>query len=214
LEEPYYYSPNRNFTLVINVPAVVDEISFKEGIKKFKPGTNNIIEKFSKEALVVPLGGVLIKGLSSEAIHFFKQKKAILLLLTGKGWNYLKKVNYLIPQGEIYALDFLKKLPPGKVLVYDNECLQCEYHTEYKPPSFANVRGYVKKYGKHSIIYNSLVFKAKTIEEAKKEFNKLKVKYVYLVKFEYYSEKLPFSPGDLGVEKIFSNANAEIWSVK
>ena len=214
LEEPYYYSPNRNFTLVINVPAVVDEISFKEGIKKFKPGTNNIIEKFSKEALVVPLGGVLIKGLSSEAIHFFKQKKAILLLLTGKGWNYLKKVNYLIPQGEIYALDFLKKLPPGKVLVYDNECLQCEYHTEYKPPSFANVRGYVKKYGKHSIIYNSLVFKAKTIEEVKKEFNKLKVKYVYLVKFEYYSEKLPFSPGDLGVEKIFSNANAEIWSVK
>jgi len=128
--------------------------------------------------------------------------------------TYLKKVNYLIPQGEIYALDFLKKLPPGKVLVYDNECLQCEYHTEYKPPSFANVRGYVKKYGKHSIIYNSLVFKAKTIEEAKKEFNKLKVKYVYLVKFEYYSEKLPFSPGDLGVEKIFSNANAEIWSVK
>ncbi len=214
LEEPYYYSPNRNFNLTINIPAVVDEISFKESIRKLKPETSGIIEKFSKEEFTVPLGGVLIKGFSSEAIHFFKQKKALLYLLTGKGWNYFKKINYLIPQGEAYALNFLKKLPSGKVLVYDNECLQCEYHTKYKPPSFANLRSYVKKHGKHPIIYNSSVFKAKTIQEAKKEFEKLKVKYVYLVKFESYSEKLPFSPGDLGVERIFSNANAEVWRVK
>lgn len=224
LEEPYYYSPNRSFSLVVNIPAVVDEISFKEGIKIFKPGTNNIIEKFSKEALVVPLGGILIKGFSSEAIHFFKQKKALLYLLIGKGWNHLKKVNYLIPQGEIYALNFLKKLPSGKVLVYDNECLQCEYHTKYKPPSFANLRSYVKKYGGHTIIYNNSIisnsaynepfYQPKTREGVKSELNKTKVKYIYLVRFESYFEQLPFSPGDLGVEKIFSNANAEIWEVK
>ena len=160
-----------------------------------------------------PLGGVLVKGLSAEAMHFFRQKKAISLLLTGKGWNYFKKINYLIPQGEIYALNFLKGLPTGKVLVYDHECLQCEYHTKLKPPSFANQRSYIKKYGKHPIVYNFSVFKAKTIDEAKKEFNKLKVKYVYLVNFESYFEKLPFSPGDLGVEKIFANANSEIWRV-
>ena len=213
LEEPYYSSPNRSFSLTVNIPAVIDEINFKESIKKFKPETINIIEKFFKEKFSVPLAGVVIKGLSSEAIHFFKQKKFPLLLLIGKGWNYFKKVNYLIPQGEIYALNFLKNLPSGRVLVYDNECLQCEYHTEYKSPSLANLRNYVKKYGKHPIIYNSSVFKAKTIQEVKKEFEKLKVKYVYLVKFESYFEKLPFSPGDLSVEKIYSNANAEIWSV-
>jgi hypothetical protein len=44
--------------------------------------------------------------------------------------------------------------------------------------------------------------------------NKLNVRYVYLVKFEGYEEKMPFSPGDLNVEKIFSNANAEIWRVR
>ena len=214
LEEPYYYSPNRSFNLTINISAAVDEISFKEGIKKLKPETKNIIEKFAKEKFTVPLGGVLVKGLSAEAIHFFRQKKAILSLLTGKGWNYFNKIDYLIPQGESYALDFLSKMPSGKVMVYNNECLQCEYHTKYKPPAFANLRGYVRKYGKHPIVYNSSVIKAKTREEARKEFNKLKMKYVYLVKFESYFEQLPFSPGDLNVEKIFSNANAEIWSVK
>lgn len=214
LEEPYYYSPNRSFTLAINIPAVVDEISFKESIKKFKPETDNIIEKFSKDKFIVPIEGVLIKGFSSEAIHFFKQKKFPLLLLTGKGWNYFKKVNYLIPQGEIYALNFLKNLPRGKVLVYDHECLQCEYHTKHKPPAFANLRVYIRKYGKHPIVFNKSVFQAETRGEAKSDLKKSKVKYVYLVKFEGYFEKLPFSPGDLGVEKIFSNANAEIWRIK
>ncbi len=213
LEEPYYNSPNRSFNLTINVPGVVDEVSFKESIKKLKQEDNNIIEKFSKEKFTVSLGGVLIKGFSSEAIHFFKQKKAILSLLVGRGWNYFKKVDYLIPQGEIYALNFLKSLPAGKVLVYDNECLQCEYHTKLKPPSLANIRDYVQKYGGHRIIYNKSVFQAKTREKAKSEFRKTKVKYIYLVKFESYFEKLPFSPGDLGIEKIFSNANSEIWRV-
>ena len=214
LEEPYYFSPNRSFSLTINIPAIVDEISFKEGIKKFKTETDNIIDKFTKDKLIVPVQGVLIKGFSSEAMHFFKQKKAILSLLTGKGWNYFKKVDYFIPQGEIYALDFLKKLPSGKVLVYDNECLQCEYHTKLKTPSLANIRNYVQKYGGNKIIYNKSVFQAKTREKAKSELKKTKIKYIYLVKFESYFEKLPFSPGDLGVEKIFSNANAEIWRVK
>lgn len=223
LEEPYYFSPNRSFSLAINIPSVVDEISFKEGIENFKPETENIIEIFSKKKFSVPLGGILIRGLSSEAMHFFKQKKAIISLLEGHGWNYFKKVDYLIPQGEIYALNFLKGLPSGKVLVYDHECLQCEYHTEYKPPSFANIRGYVKKYSGHPVIYdNSIIsnsaynepfYEPKTREEIKNELIRTKVKYIYLVKFESYFEKLPFSPGDLGVERIFSNANAEIWRV-
>lgn len=223
LEEPYYYSPNRSFSLTINIPAMVDEISFKESIKKFKPETSNIIGKFPGDKLIVSPDGILIKGLSSEAIHFFKQKRAILLLLSGRGWNYFKKVDYLIPQGEIYALNFLKKLSSGKVLVYDHECLQCEYHTKFKPPFIANIRSYVRKYGGRPVIYNNSIisnsaynepfYQPKTREEIKKELEKTKVKYIYLVKFESYFEKLPYSPGDLGVEKIFSNANSEIWRV-
>lgn len=223
LEDPYYYSPNRSFNLTLNIPSIVDEISFSESIKRFEPDTDNIIEKFTKEKFNPPLGGVLTKGLSSEAIHFFRQKKAILLLLIGRGWNHFKKVNYLIPQGEVYALNFLRSLPKGKVLVYDHECLQCEYHTKFKPPSLANIRGYVQKYGRHAVVYNKSIisnsahnepfYQPKIREEIKNELVSTKVKYIYLVKFESYFEKLPFSPGDLGVEKIFSNANAEIWRV-
>lgn len=216
-QEPYYLSPNRNFNLSIYVPAVFDEINLYENVRKLPAETDVIawVERVvaKEERKVIPRNGVIIRGLTPEAIHFFKQKKAVLELLSGRGWEYFKKVNYLTPQGEIYALKLLSSLPRGKVLVYDNECLQCEYHTKYKPPAFANLKSYVQKYGKHPIIYNSSVFKAKTREEAKKEFDKLKVKYVYLVKFESYFEQLPFSPGDLGVEKIYANANAEIWRV-
>lgn len=157
--------------------------------------------------------GEIVQGFTSEALHFFKAKKSILKLLTGVGWEYFNKTDYLIPQGEIYALSYLKSLPNGRIMVFDNECLQCSWHTKNKPIVFANLRDYVKKYSNHSIVYNSSVFEAKTIEEAQKEFEKVNAKYVYLVKFEEYIEKLPFSPGDLKVTKIYSNANAEIWEV-
>jgi len=29
-----------------------------------------------------------------------------------------------------------------------------------------------------------------------------------------YAEKIPFSPGDLNIEEVYSNANAEIWRIK
>lgn len=158
--------------------------------------------------------GEIVKGFSSEALHFFKTKRSILKLITGVGWDYFKKMEYLIPQGEIYALSYLKSLPQGKVMVFDNECLQCSWHTKNKPVVFSNLRNYVRKYSNHPIVYNSSVFNAKTIENLKVEFKKTKTKYIYLIKFEEYVEKLPFSPGDLGIKKVYSNANAEIWEVE
>jgi hypothetical protein len=158
--------------------------------------------------------GEIIKGFTSEALHFFKTRKSILKLLTGTGWDYFEKMDYLISQGEIYALSYLKSLPQGKVMVFDNECLQCSWRTKNKPIIFANLRDYVKKYSGHSVVYNSSVFNAKTIKEAQKEFRRTRTKYIYLVKFEEYIEKLPFSPGDLGIKKVYSNANAEVWEVE
>ncbi len=53
------------------------------------------------------------------------------------------------------------------MLVYDSECLQCEYHSDLKPATFANKRGYVEKWGKNDIVYNSEVFEADSRLKAK-----------------------------------------------
>jgi len=190
---------------------IPDKIKNSRLIKTVKKNNTIVINFFEQN---ISRDGIAYRDFSVEAVHFFKQKKSILQLLMGKGWNYFKKIDYQIPQGEVYALLDLKSLPAGKVLVYDNECLQCVYHTDLPPPAFSNRRNYVAKESGHSIIYNSSVFKAKDRETAKNNLRKLGVRYIYLVKFEGYKEELPFSPGDLGVEKIFSNANADIWNVK
>ncbi len=246
LKDPYYNSPNFQFTLSENVPAVIDNVSNSKdlwilgGDTEIIPGSDyftikgkniNVPDFIKKSALVnvtkvdggvkilivnnlVSDMGVNIKGFSSEALHFFKQKLAFFYLLIGRGWNYFKKVDYVIPQGEVYALIYLKSQPYGNVVVYDGECLQCSWHTKNRPPEFSNLRGYVSKYSGMPVIYNKTIFSAKDQKGAKTEFDKLRAKYIYLVKFENYVEKLPFSPGDFGVEKIFSNANAEIWRVQ
>ena len=128
--------------------------------------------------------------------------------------NYFQKIDYAVPQDEVYALLYLKSLPLGRTLVYQGECLQCSWHTRLKPPVFAGIKDYVRDFSGQPIVYNSSIFNAKTPKDAGIEFKKTHAKYIYLVKFENYFEKLPFSPGDLGIEKIFSNANAEIWRVK
>ncbi len=246
LKDPYYNSPNSQFTLSENTPAVIDSASNPSDAWEL-PGNSEItvsndnftirgkgikvpdyinksplihVKSVTNEILIspidnlVPAQGIEIKDFSSEALHFFRQKMAILYLLIGRGWNYFTKITYEIPQGEVYALLYLKSQPVGRVMVYDGECLQCSWHTAFLPPAFSNLRSYVKKYSGDPIVYNNSVFDAKTRSEAKNELDKLHVKYVYLVKFEGYLEKLPFSPGDLEVERIFSNANAEIWRVK
>ena len=129
-------------------------------------------------------------------------------------WYQKNSTNYYVSQGEIDALYHLSLLPSGTVVVYDKECLGCEWHTVLKPAVFANKRSYVRRYGKNPIVYNSKVFEAKSQKEAREEFEKLNEQYIYLSKYEDYIEKTPFSPGDLGIEKIYDNANAEIWRRK
>lgn len=247
IEEPNYISPNYQFYLSENIPAVIDSISnpkdswvlpsdsvittnrntflisgenlkIPENIRKSKlvhvENSNDKIVISLQNINGISLGGMEIKDFSAEAIHFFKQKLAIFYLLTGRGWNYLKKMTYSIPNGEIYALEYLASQPKGSILVYDGECLQCLWHTKFKPPAFSNLRSYVSRLTGYPIVYNKSIFDAKNQLQAKEEFQKTKTRYIYLVRFESYTEKLPFSPGDLGIQKIFSNANAEIWEVR
>jgi len=58
--------------------------------------------------------------------------------------------------------------------------------------------------------YSNTVFQAQR-EEIKETLTKTNARYLYLTKFESYTEELPYSPGDSGVKKIFENANVTIW---
>lgn len=138
-----------------------------------------------------------------------------LLIIGGSFKWYLSNSRlYFVNQSELDALNRLRMMPGNKVVVYDKVCLQCSWHTLYIPAIFANKRGYVRKVTDKDIVYNSSIFNAKTRTEARQELNKLKADYIYLVRFEDYVELAPFSPGDLNIEEIYSNANAQIWRVK
>lgn len=241
--EPYYKSPNKENILHINIPGVFDQMGnpgqiwdLKGAEVEFQPtyfevrskkiNVPDILKKspyfkvgstatgYRVDIKPVDTGNFVFTDWTVEARHNFKSKKFWLNLLLGKGWDQFKKINYWVSAEELAALRYLAGLPGGKVLVYSHECLQCEYHSLYKPAVFANLRNYVSKAAKKPIVYNSSVFEGIDRLTTKKELEKTKVKYIYLVKYENYIEKLPFSPGDLGIEKIFENANAEIWAVK
>ncbi len=121
---------------------------------------------------------------------------------------------YYVNQAETDALEHLAALPYGKVIVFEDGCLICKWQTKHPPPAFAGKKSYVGKLSHKPIVYNSTVFEAKSRVDGKRELAKLGVKYIYLVKYEGYIEEMPFSPGDLNVEKIYENANTQIWQVK
>lgn len=139
---------------------------------------------------------------------------ALLIIGGGLKWYLSNSRLYFVNQSELDALNRLRLMPGRKVVVYDKVCLQCSWHTLYMPAIFANKRDYVRKVAGKDIVYNSSVFNAQTRPDARQELNKLNANYIYLVRFEDYVELAPFSPGDLNIEEIYSNANAQIWRVK
>lgn len=158
--------------------------------------------------------GDVLNTWTTEAVHAARSLKYWINFVTGKQRNLIRKINYSVSQEEISALMHLKAMPSGKVLVEDHECLQCSWYTQYKPAAFANEKSYIEKYSDKPIVYNQTIFNSLSRADARIELKKLKVKYVYLIKYSNYLEVMPFSPGDLGVEMIYENANAQIWQVK
>lgn len=139
----------------------------------------------------------------------------ILSTISGGVFLYiLNSRNYFVSQSELDALIRLSLMPGSRVVVFDRVCLQCSFHTKFPPAVFANKRHYVATVSKKEAVYDSKVFTAETREEARKSLAKLGADYIYVVKFEDYVEQVPFSPGDLTLEEIYSNANATIWRVK
>ncbi len=178
----------------------------------------------SRRVLVFVVGALCLFVLFSAIIlrsKYSERKKLTLLtfifvppLLLSFIWYKRNSINYYASQAEVDALYRLSVLPLGRVLIYDKECLGCVWQTAEKPAVFANKRRYVQTLAKQQISKNLRVFEAKNQKEARDEFDKLDVKYIYLVKYGDYIEKIPFSPGDLNIEKIYENANAAIWRVK
>ena len=238
--EPYYLWPNREKDLRINIPSLIDSIQNPSEIwnitdlniktmPKYFESANKPPQRFFKSnfILVKKSGntwrveisnnfkdGEIFSDWSLETKHLFKSSKNLIKTMISFDWNKFKKEKYWISPEELIALEKFRLMPKGKVLVYDHECLQCEYFGKYRPAAFANSRKYVSRFSQKTIIYNYSVFKAKDRPTAKKQLQKTGAKYVYLVKYNQYQESLPFSPGDLGVEKIFENANVQIWIKK
>lgn len=132
----------------------------------------------------------------------------------GYYWTLGNSNRYYVSQSEIDALMYLNSLPNGAILTYDKECLGCNYGSKIKPAVFANRRDYVNKFSNKKVIKKNEIFDINDRQKAKHLFDSSEVKYIYLVSYDSYTEKIPFSPGDLGIEKIYSNANSEIWMRK
>ena len=129
-------------------------------------------------------------------------------------WLFKNTTTYFVSQSELESLTALSQMPQGRVLVYDNYCLQCGWSSKYAPAVYANKRKYVASLSHKQIVYNSSVLDAKNREEGRRELQNLGVKYLYLVRYENYKEDIPFSPGDYNLEKVYETANSTIWQVK
>lgn len=171
------------------------------------------------EILIVILFSSIVLFISKRRIPIFYKGiiiSSVALLIIGSSykWYLLNSKLYFVNQSELDALNRLKLMSGKKIIVFDEVCLQCSWHTANIPAIFANKRNYVKEITGKDIVYNASIFNAKTRPEAKKELDKLNADYIYLVRFEDYAELAPFSPGDLNIEEIYANANAQIWKVK
>lgn len=138
---------------------------------------------------------------------------APVLIIAGLIIYWVLKVDhrYYVSQSEVDSLNQLASLPAGNIIVYDRECLNCSWPSQYKPAVFANKRGYVNQLTDKPVVYNSKIFTTTSREEGKVELGRVKAKYIYLVRYGDYREEMPFSPGDYRIRKIYENAHTQVW---
>ena len=292
--EPYYYSPNHKFDLEINIPSLLDSISyemskwtiFNSSIKEINTKdkevkiflengkitlledqiiinesdekapdfltyyantelveNENVLTLTFTENWEVDKNGYVFSDLTPEVTNQIQSKKFMLLLFFSilgvtmaafaikKSktlilaipvisiamfffWLENSKTQYYVPHGEVDTLTHLKSYPGSRVGYVSKECLQCEWHTPIRPAIYSNKRKYINAISNKQMVEINKVLETKDRNMAKEKLVNLNLDYIYLVSLENYAEKLPFSPGDLGVELIYGNANSELWRVK
>ncbi len=242
LREPYYLWPNREKDLRINIPSVIDSVQDPSQVwnitdvniktlPKYFESINKPPQRFFKSELIkitqinnnwrieINTGtknledGIVFSDWSLKTKHLLKAPKSLIRAIISFDWSKFKKEKYWISPEEIIGLDKLRQLPAGKVLVYDNECLQCEYFGKYRPAALANYRNYIQKYSGKTLIYNREIYDAKSQNSLKYKVKSTGASYIYINKYAPEIELLRFSPGDYGVEKIFENAAIQVWKV-
>lgn len=241
--EPYYFVPNFDNFLNINIGSVIDNVSNREE-KLILDSNLEELNLETEKANIPELDQYLIRdnlsmgyeyeALSLSTLNKFKSKKFIVLFvllpviaiifmrkktliliysITFLVWLILNLETYYVTSDEISALNKLKRMSGERVLVIDDTCLQCMRVNGKTPAVYENKRSYIKKLTGKKIIYSGII-NSISRENAKSELSKLGVDYLYLVSVADYKEVLPYSPGDWGVELVFDNANAQIWKVK
>lgn len=163
--------------------------------------------------LSIILSTALIFLLRSRIIRHSKLIMTLLIICFFLYFLFTFSTKYHISQSEVDALSVLSRFQAGRVLVYDKDCLRCKFSTPHKPAAAAGKKGYVSKLSKKEAINDFAFSIAQTSEAARKILKDKKIDYVYLAKYENYIEDLPYLPQDLGLKRIYQNANAEIWKV-
>lgn len=221
-------SPKLNFKKINNSLVIYPELEYSYGGERLTLSDLSIKATYFLWRPKVQLVSASIKAIviiTSIFIIFILKKKLrfklkvlgilyIPFIVAGLTIFLTNNQVYYVNPSEVDALEHLSVLPYGKIAVVSDGCLICKWQTKYPPPAFAGKKNYVGKLSRKPIVYNSTVFNAQSRQEGREELKKLGVKYIYLVKYEGYLEEMPFSPGDLNVEKIYENANAQIWQVK
>lgn len=156
-------------------------------------------------------------------IVIFKKRKLVakyypvtlIIVIISVSSYFLVKANtkYYVSQTEVDGLSVLSRLPKGRVLVYDKDCLRCSFATSFKPAAAGGIKSYVERLSGQETLADFSFAIARTSQDAREILKDRDVYYVYLVKYEDYIEHLPYLPQDLGLSKVYSNANIEIWKV-
>lgn len=238
LQEPYYKALNKQFSLSVNLPYVIDtvidptsrinmrlgkvttieknKIHFEKGDIEFLddqikfPSSVSHLPHLPTSPFPIPPEGIIYKDYSLTVPFTLKRRFPFL----PGSIPFITPNNYYISQTEFDALKVLKNLPKGTVLAYDKDCLKCTFETPYKPAAAAGKKSYVEKLSSQPTQVDISFLLSKTSQEAKKILKDKGIRYIYLAKYEDYIESLPYLPQDLRVRRIYENANAEIWEVK
>lgn len=178
--------------------------------------------KYRGSPLIIYLGIILATILFSIVLTIAKKKNkkyfkfAIVVLAIGLVSYFIFRTNrpLYVSQSEIDALFVLKNLDRGKVLLYEKDCLRCSWESKHKPAAMEGRKDYVERFSGKDIVYSLDFVLAKNPDEARQILKKNNASYIYLTKYEDYIEAISFNPSDVGIEKVYENANAAIYKVR
>ncbi len=232
--EPNYSSPNKELSLSINLPFMVDSVILPSSQVSLQLG---MLKDIEENELVFEKGTVKLendKVITPEKTYVFKRNYEVgqegilqknfsftLPFSLKRRFQFLPPTIFspipqtsFISQDEYNALTVLKRLEKGNVLVYESSCSKCTFQSKYKPTAATGNKSYVSKYSGQHITKDLSFLLSKSSADARKILKDKQVTYIYLAKYEDYIETLPFLPQDLQLERVYSSANTEIWKAK